>query len=68
MNTSQHPTLTHADQSSRVSDLLPESRNGIATAYQKINLWSYQLRRVSYGSATPNKQCHYGTCTIPIRM
>ncbi len=67
-NTSPLLILTHAEQSLKVSDLLPESRNGIATAYQKINLWSYQLRRVSYGSATPNKQCHHGTCTIPIRM
>ena len=61
------PHLNPRGQSSKVSDSLPESRNGIATAFQKTNLESYQLRRVFYDSATPNKQYHHDTCTTPTR-
>jgi hypothetical protein len=55
-NTSPLLTSTHAEQSFRVSDSPLESRNGIAIAYQMKNSLSYQLRRVSCGSAILEKQ------------
>jgi hypothetical protein len=56
-NTSQPLILIQAEQSSRVSDSPQESRNGTATALQKKNSLSHQLRRVIfYASATLRKQ------------
>ena len=55
-NTSPLLTSIHAEQSFRVSDSPLESRNGIAFAYQMKNSLSYQLRRVSCGSAILKKQ------------
>ena len=56
-NTSQPLISTHAEQSSRVSDSLQESRNGTATVLQKKNSLSHQLRRaIFYASATLRKQ------------
>ncbi len=67
-NTCQHLTSTHADLSLRASDSPPELRNGIAIALHTKSSLSYQLRRVSYGSATSTKQYNHGTCTTPRRM
>ena len=67
-NTSPRLTSTHAEQSSNASDLLPEYMNGITIAYQMKNPRSYQLRRVSYGSATSTKQYNHGICMTPRRM
>jgi hypothetical protein len=64
----EHKSTTHAEQSLKASDLLPESKNGIMIAYQIENPRSYQLRRVSYGSTTSIKQHNHGICTTLRRM
>ena len=42
--------------------------NGTATAYQMKNTGSYQLRRISNGSAILNKQYNRCICMTPIKM
>jgi hypothetical protein len=66
-NTSPLFTSTHAEQSLKASDLLPESRNGIVIAYRRNNPRRYQLRRVPYGSVTLTKQYNHNTCITLIK-
>ena len=58
VHSSPHTAVsTHTQQSLRVSDSPLESRNGTAVEYQQMkNSLSYQLRRVSCGSAILKKQ------------
>ena len=67
-STSPLLTSTHAEQSLIASDSLPEYRSGITIAYQMKNPRSYQLRWVSYVSATLTKQYNHDTCTTLIKM